>query len=80
VPLAKLLKDLAEQGVPPLISACDYKPRNKEWLATQWWLGSDIIDQPLHKALDLICADFEYEWEYRDGMVLLWPSRWYVAE
>lgn len=80
VPLAKLLKDLANQGVPPIISACDYQPKNKEWLATQWWLGSDIVDQRLHKALDLICADFEYEWEYRDGMVLLWPSRWYVAE
>ena len=37
------------------------------------------MDQPLHEALDLLCSDFEYEWETVDRTVILRPRLWFLA-
>ncbi len=53
---------------------------NRAWLRDQWWLGEEIRDAPLARALDLLCADFEYAWSFRRGVLCLRHSRWYLPE
>ncbi len=72
------MKDLARQVSLPIIAGCEYKPKDNQWLRKQWWLAADIADKPLAEALDLLCADFEYEWRFHQGVLLLRPQRWYV--
>jgi hypothetical protein len=81
-PLAVLLKELVAQVQLPVLAECEYVPpekdRNSAWLQAQWWLGGEIVEQPLTHAPDLLCADFEYEWSFRDGFLLLRPKLWFV--
>jgi hypothetical protein len=77
-PLAEFVQQLAAQGSVTIAAECDYQPRNASWLGQQWWLAADIVKEPLHRALDLLCSDFEYEWEYVDGVILLRPEAWYL--
>jgi len=80
-PLLEYLRQLAAQTDLPIVADCDYKSKEQDrdsmWLRQQWWLASDIVDRPLAEALDLLCADFEYEWQFQDGVLLLWQKRWY---
>jgi hypothetical protein len=78
-PLAEYLKQLATQ-CPTLVmlAECDYRPKDDAWMRQQWWLAEDIIDAPLHEALDLLCADFEYEWKFAEGALLLRPRLWFL--
>lgn len=73
LPMQPLLKQLSEQVNLPIIAECDYKLKDPLWLAKQWWMLKQIKDEPLSRALDLLCADFEYEWEFREGVLLLRP-------
>jgi hypothetical protein len=77
-PLAELLQDLAGQVNLPIVAECEYKPREVRWLRRQWWLAEEIVDTPLTEALDLLCADFEYEWRFMDGFLLLRPRLWFL--
>jgi hypothetical protein len=77
-PLADLLRELASQVNIPILAECDYRPKEADWLRAQWWLAEDIVEEPLTRALDLLCADFEYEWRFEHGALLLRPSRWYL--
>lgn len=81
-PLAEYLSQLAKQVDIPIVADCEYQSPEKDkgnyWLRAQWWLGADIIDRPLAEALDLLCADFEYEWEFKGGALLLRPRRWFM--
>lgn len=80
-PLLEYLQQLAAQTELPIVANCEYKGREQDkegtWLRQQWWLASDIVDRPLTEALDLLCADFEYEWRFREGVLILRPKRWY---
>jgi hypothetical protein len=76
--LATFLKELSKQAEIPILAECEYRPKDVAWLRKQWWLADDIVDRPLYEALDLLCADFEYEWRYQGGIVLLRPRLWYV--
>ncbi len=93
LPLLPLVEQLAKQLDVPVVVQCDYRPRPEEvkggksnprldrgWLRDQWWLGEAIREVPLARALDLLCADFEYEWSFRRGVVCLRHSRWYLPE
>ena len=81
-PLAEYLRDLSTQVNLPIVAECAYKNREQDpdqkWLREQWWLSADIVDRPLAEALDLLCVDFEYEWRYQDGLLLLRPYRWFA--
>jgi hypothetical protein len=77
-PLAEFLDLLRTEAGLPIVAECEYRPQDAEWLRAQWWLAADIIERPLYEALDLLCADFEYEWEFRGGMLLLRPQRWWT--
>lgn len=77
-PLAEYLQQLWEQTDLPAIAECDYKPRDLNWLRGQWWLAADTVQRPLAEALDLLCADFEFEWQFREGTLLLRPKRWFA--
>lgn len=77
-PLAVLLQELGKQIDLPVLAECDYKPKDAEWLRKQWWLSAEIVKQPLSRALDLMCADFEYEWRFEEGAILLRPATWYL--
>jgi len=77
-PLAALLQALAAQVDLPILAECDYKPKDARWLRDQWWLEEDIVKQPLPRALDLLCADFECEWRFHDGFLLLRPRLWFL--
>jgi hypothetical protein len=77
-PLAELLYDLSRQVELPLLAECEYLPQEKDWLARQWWLAAEIEDRPLHEALDLLGADFEYEWKFEGGVLLLRPRLWFL--
>jgi len=82
-PLAPLLEELAKQVKIPIVAECENvareKPEYRVWVNRQEWLPEDIVDQPLTKALDLLCADFEMEWRFEQGALLLRPRLWYVA-
>ena len=77
-PLAILLEDLSNQTGIPVVAECEYRAKDTRWLQSQWWLASEIVSRPLDEALNLLCADFEYEWEFRDGILLLRPLLWYL--
>jgi hypothetical protein len=80
-PLSEYLQQLAVQTELPIVANCEYKSKEQDkdgtWLRQQWWLASDIVDRPLTEALDLLCADFEYEWQFREGVLIMRPKRWY---
>ncbi len=78
-PLAEFLGDLADQLDLPMLAECEYRSKDAKWLGEQWWLAADLVEQPLARALDLLCADFEYEWRFRDGVLLLRPRLWFVS-
>src|SRR5207253_2778662 len=87
--LVPLLQDLAKQIPMPVLAATDYRPHPEEtpdpakdgrWLRDEWWLAAPIVDQPLPKALDMLCADFEYEWRFHRGVLQLRHKRWYLPE
>lgn len=92
LPLLPLLEQLSKQIDLPIVAQCDYRPRAEEprnpetlrqaevWLNNQLWLGEPILDEPLAKALDLLCADFEYEWAFKDGAIALRHRRWFLPE
>lgn len=75
---AEVLRELAIQTGMPLFAECEYRPREGGWRGAQWWMAADIIDQPLHEALDLICADFEMAWEFVDDTLLIRPRLWFL--
>jgi hypothetical protein len=79
-PLAPFLEELARQARLPHLAECDYRPRDGDWLGAQHWLAADIVNEPLHTALDLLAADFDCEWDYDEGerIVVLRPFRWYL--
>lgn len=77
-PLAVLLKELARQTHLPVLAECDYRPRDSAWMTEQWWLAEEIRNTPLHQALDLLCADFEYEWRFEAGHLVLRSRYWYL--
>lgn len=79
-PLAVLLQQVAEQVDVPILAECEYEPKKPGWSNRQWWLAADIVDEPLTRALDLLCADFEYEWRFSEGMLLLRPRLWFAQE
>ncbi len=81
-PLAVLLEDLAAQVDMPVLAECelvlkDGKP-DPVWLRQQWWLAAELVDEPLPRALDMLCADFEMEWRFRNGVLLIRPRLWFV--
>ncbi len=80
--LAILLVELAAQVELPLVAECEFVPRradrNGAWLNQQWWLAADIVEEPLYRALDLLCSDFEFEWRFEEGVLLLKPRLWFV--
>jgi len=82
-PLAPFLHDLARQTGLPIYAEAEFVPREKDpegkWLARQWWLADDIHQRPLAEALDLLCADFEYEWRFENGALLLRPRLWFLS-
>jgi len=78
-PLAILLQDLVAQTELPILAECDYRPDDAKWLREQWWLAEDIEEKPLPEALDLLCADFEYEWEFSQGFLILRPRLWFAG-
>lgn len=77
-PLAEYLQQLEKQVALPIVAECEHKPKDASWLRQQWWLAADIVERPLSEALDLLCADFEFEWQFREGTLLLRPKRWFV--
>lgn len=79
-PFAAYLKDLAKQISMPIVAECEYKQKDDRWLRGQEWLAADITDRPLHEALDLLCADFEYEWHFEEGALLLRPRLWFAPQ
>lgn len=80
-PLLEYLRQLTLQTDLPVVADCEYRSKEQDkdgtWLRQQWWLASDIVDRPLAEALDLLCADFEYEWQFQEGVLLLRSKRWY---
>ena len=93
LPLLPLMEQIAGQVDVPFVIATDFRPRPEEvaartnnpkkdeaWRRGQWWLSGRILEQPLGRALDLLCADFEYEWTYADGVIALRHRRWYLPE
>ncbi len=85
LPLAPLLRDLSVQASIPILAQTDYHPRDGEdenseavarWVRSQWWMAEAIESEPLTRALDLLCADFEMEWEFKHGTILIRPKRW----
>lgn len=74
LPLQPLLEQLSRQISLPILAECDFKPGKPEWLRDQWWLVETIQDEPLSRALDLLCSDFEFKWELRDGAILMRPK------
>jgi hypothetical protein len=77
-PLAEYLEQLADQVKVPIIAECDFQPKDKNWLYQQWWLAADIVERPLAETLDMLCADFEYEWQFKEGVLILRPKRWFL--
>jgi hypothetical protein len=81
-PLAILLQDLGWQVDMPILAECEYRRKGEgpdpEWLRRQWWLPDDILDEPLPHVLDLLCADFEYEWRFKGGALLFRPRLWFA--
>jgi hypothetical protein len=80
--LAEYLRELDRQTNLPILADCAYVQRENDpggrWRREQSWLTADIVERPLAETLDLLCADFEYEWEYREGALILRPIRWYA--
>ena len=79
-PLTLLLEELSKQTGVPILADCDYQPENLDWLRQQWWLGAEIENEPLPRALDLLCSDFEYEWRFERGALLLRSRLWFMDE
>jgi hypothetical protein len=77
-PLATLLDELAAQAQLPVIADCAYQPKNEEWLKSQWWLAEDLVNTPLAEALDLLCADFESEWFFIKGAIVVRSKYWFL--
>jgi len=81
-PLAAFLQDLGRQMDIPILAECEHKlPREDpgaRWLRKQWWLAADIVQRPLSEALDLLCADFECEWGFERGFVVVRPRLWFL--
>ncbi len=77
-PLAELLQDLAGQVDLAIVAECEYRPKDARWLRQQWWLGGELEEVPLSRALDLLCADFEFEWRFLDGFLLFRPRLWFA--
>jgi len=93
LPLLPLVEELAAAAGAAFVVQTDFHPRPEDeaarkvdpravrrWLGAQWWLGEPIVDQPLALALDLLCADFEYEWTTRGEVIALRHRRWYLPE
>jgi len=78
-PLAVLLQDLGGQVDVPILADCEHKPGDLRWKAQQEWLAESIEDKPLAEALDLLCADFQYEWRFVDGFLTLRPRLWFAT-
>lgn len=74
LPLQPYLMQLSRQVDLPIVAECAYKEKDIEWLAKQWWIPATIKDEPLPRALDLLGADFEYEWQFREGAIVLKPA------
>jgi hypothetical protein len=81
-PLGALLKELSEQVDLPLLAEVEHRlPKDDpdgRWLRKQWWLAADLVKRPLPEVLDMLCADFECEWRFEHGFLLIRPRLWFL--